>query len=45
MVILCKSGHRGALALVALRMMGYTDVRNLNGGINAWVKAELPVVK
>jgi rhodanese-related sulfurtransferase len=45
MVILCKSGHRGALALMALRMMGYTDVRNLNGGINAWVKAELPVVK
>jgi rhodanese-related sulfurtransferase len=45
MVILCKSGHRGALALMALRMTGYSDVRNLNGGINAWVKAELPVVK
>ncbi|MCX8062205.1 MAG: rhodanese-like domain-containing protein [Anaerolineales bacterium] len=44
-VILCKSGHRGALVTMALRMLGYTDVRNLAGGINAWVAAELPVVK
>jgi rhodanese-related sulfurtransferase len=44
-VILCKSGHRGALALMALQMNGYTNVRNLGGGLNAWVAAELPVVK
>lgn len=44
-VILCKSGHRGALVLMALRMLGYTDVRNLAGGINGWVAAELPLVK
>jgi 3-mercaptopyruvate sulfurtransferase SseA len=29
---------------MALRMLGWTDVRNLNGGINAWVAAELPLV-
>ncbi len=44
-VVLCKSGHRGALAMMALRMNGYTDVVNLAGGLNAWLAAELPVVK
>ncbi len=44
-VILCQSGHRGALIMMYLRMIGYTNVRNLAGGMNAWVAAELPVVK
>lgn len=43
-VILCQSGHRGAIGLMALRMLGYENVRNLGGGMNAWVTAELPVV-
>lgn len=44
-VILCQSGHRGAVGMMALRMIGYTDVSNLGGGMNAWTAAELPVVK
>lgn len=45
-VVLCQSGHRGALVMMYLRMTGgYTNVRNLAGGMNAWVAAELPVVK
>ncbi len=44
-VALCQSGHRGALVAMYLRMSGYTNVRNLAGGMNAWVAAELPVVK
>jgi len=44
-VVLCKSGHRGALAMMALRMIGYTNVTNLAGGLNAWIAAQLPVVK
>ena len=44
-VVFCKSGHRGGLAMVALRMIGYTNVINLNGGLGAWIAAELPVVK
>jgi len=44
-VVVCKSGHRGALALMALRMNGWTNVRNLGGGMGAWVTAQLPVVK
>jgi rhodanese-related sulfurtransferase len=44
-VVLCKSGHRGALAMMALQMNGYTSVVNLGGGMNAWIAAELPVVR
>jgi rhodanese-related sulfurtransferase len=44
-VVTCQSGHRGAIAMMALRMNGYSNVRSLFGGINAWTAAELPVVK
>jgi rhodanese-related sulfurtransferase len=44
-VVLCQSGHRGAIVMMYLRMIGYTNVRSLMGGMNAWVAAELPVVK
>lgn len=44
-VITCASGHRGSLGMMALRLLGYTDVVNVNGGLNAWIKAELPVEK
>jgi rhodanese-related sulfurtransferase len=44
-VVLCASGHRGAIGMMALRMLGYTNVRNLGGGLNAWVAAELPLEK
>lgn len=44
-VVTCKSGHRGAMAMLYLKAIGYTNVRNLAGGMNAWIAAELPVVK
>lgn len=44
-VVLCQSGHRGGFVMMALRMLGYTDVRNLGGGMNAWAAAELPVIQ
>lgn len=44
-VVLCKSGHRGAIAAMALHMLGYTNVRNLAGGMNAWAAAELPIIQ
>lgn len=44
-VVLCQSGHRGAIVTMYLRMTGYTNVRNLAGGMNAWIAAELSMVK
>ena len=42
-VVLCQSGHRGSIVMMYLQMLGYTNVRNLGGGMNAWIGAELPV--
>lgn len=44
-LVLCKSAHRGAIAEIYLQFLGYTNVRNLFGGMNGWTAAELPVVK
>lgn len=44
-VLACASGHRGGIGMLVLNMLGYTNVRNLAGGINAWAAAELPLVK
>jgi rhodanese-related sulfurtransferase len=44
-VVTCKSGHRGGMAMLYLNFLGYTNIRNMGGGMNAWIAAELPVVK
>jgi rhodanese-related sulfurtransferase len=44
MVIYCGSGHRSAMAMVVLNLLGYTNARNLVGGVKAWTTAELPLV-
>ncbi len=41
-VVYCAIGHRGAMAMAALRLLGY-DARSLAGGFNAWANAKLPV--
>ena len=43
-VVYCKSGHRGFIGMIALQMLGYTNVRNLAGGINGWKGAQFEVV-
>lgn len=42
-VVYCKVGGRGTIAMVALQMLGY-NVRNLAGGIAGWIAEEYPVV-
>lgn len=39
----CGSGYRCLLAMMMLRSYGYTDVRNLVGGLQAWQAEGLPV--
>jgi rhodanese-related sulfurtransferase len=43
-VVYCAIGHRGAMAMSALRLLGY-DARSMGGGFNAWAAAKLPVEK
>ncbi|MEO6063909.1 MAG: rhodanese-like domain-containing protein, partial [Thermoflexales bacterium] len=42
-VVYCAIGHRGALAMTTLQMLGYTNVKSVSNGFNAWVAAKLPV--
>lgn len=44
-IVYCRSGHRGAIALIVLRMAGYTHVRSLAGGLEGWKGAGLPVAQ
>lgn len=39
----CKSGHRAAMALAALDMLGYDNVRSYPPGWNGWTAAEMEV--
>ena len=41
----CQGGVRSAKACDLLAKQGFTKLYNLQGGINAWQQAKLPVVK
>lgn len=43
-VVYCAGSYRGGIVATTLSLLGYTNVRNMSGGINAWVAADLPVV-
>lgn len=42
-IIYCKYGGRGALSTCSLCKMGYKNVKNMDGGWEAWLKAGYPV--
>jgi rhodanese-related sulfurtransferase len=42
-IVYCCSGKRSILAANVLKLMGYKDVRSLEGGIQAWVEDGLPL--
>ncbi|MBN9460584.1 MAG: rhodanese-like domain-containing protein [Burkholderiales bacterium] len=44
-IICCASGARSSRAAGVLRKAGRTDVFNLDGGLQSWRQAGLPVVK
>lgn len=43
-IVVCRSGNRSAVASQILCDGGFSDVFNLSGGMNAWIRAGLPVV-
>jgi rhodanese-related sulfurtransferase len=43
-LVICRSGNRSAQARDQLRAAGYTQVTSVDGGMNAWIQAGLPVV-
>lgn len=44
-LIYCRSGHRSGLALAMMKDLGFAEYHDIEGGINAWMAAGLPVVK
>lgn len=44
-VVYCRSGARSAVAASQLVAAGFTNVTNLQGGIQSWQSAGLPVKK
>lgn len=42
--VVCASGGRAAQAIKLLSKYGFTQLTNIKGGMNAWRKANLPVV-
>lgn len=43
--VMCRSGRRSAKAVALLQQAGYTQVSNISGGIHAWQRAGLPIIK
>ena len=44
-IIYCKGGARGTMAVGFLGILGYTNVKNMKGGFTAWTKAGYKVEK
>lgn len=42
-LIYCRSGSRSGQALAMMQQLGFTNVRDLGGGINAWKEAGFEV--
>jgi rhodanese-related sulfurtransferase len=44
-LLYCRSGHRSGNALKILHGKGYTQAKHMEGGLNAWKAAGLPITK
>ncbi len=45
LVLVCNGGYSSSLAAASLVQIGFTDVRDLVGGVRAWLLAGLPVTE
>lgn len=41
-VVVCRMGARSAQVTAYLKQLGWTNVRNLDGGVQAWTEAGRP---
>lgn len=44
-IVNCEVGMRSAKACAVLRKLEFTQLHNLQGGLNAWSQTKLPLVK
>jgi rhodanese-related sulfurtransferase len=44
-VAICAVGTRGTQAMMALSLLGWTNVKNMNLGMTEWTRQNFPVVK
>ena len=44
-LLLCASSGRSAMATLVLKQMGFKNVKNINGGMEAWIDAGMATVK
>ncbi len=44
-LIYCRSGNRSGQTRDLMEELGFTDVRDVEGGIIAWEEADLPIVR
>lgn len=42
-LVYCKTSGRAALATLNLQRLGYTNVRSIHGGFEAWSRLDLPL--
>lgn len=42
-LLFCASSGRSAMAAVDLQQIGFTHIKNINGGMNAWKEAKLAI--
>ena len=43
-IVVCRSGHRSSIAARQFTSAGFTDVKSMKGGINAWSRAGKPLI-
>lgn len=44
-IVNCQGGVRSSKACAVLRKLEFTQLNNLQGGLNAWTQTKLPLVK
>ena len=45
LILVCETGHQSRKASSEVKKLGFTEVASLDGGVQAWKAAALPLVK